>query len=79
VTSGVQTCDTAIKDGPNCDFLAGMTFAWDDEKWVLMDVVRRRMKFGDLKAASRQFQRKWNPVPVVVEDRGRSRMASYTI
>ncbi|MFT4784752.1 MAG: hypothetical protein ACI9IV_002500, partial [Paracoccaceae bacterium] len=33
-----------------------------------MDVVRRRMKFGDLKAAARQFHKKWKPALVLVED-----------
>jgi predicted phage terminase large subunit-like protein len=65
-----QTWDTAVKDGPNCDYSVGITFAWDDERWVLMDVVRRRMKFGDLKAAARQFHKKWKPALVLVEDSG---------
>lgn len=50
----VQIWDTAIKDGPNCDYSVGITFACDDEMWIVLDVVRRRMKFGDLKAAARQ-------------------------
>lgn len=64
----VQTWDTAIKDGPNCDYSVGMTFGWDDACWVLLDVVRRRMNFGDLKAAARAFHDKWQPDLVIVED-----------
>lgn len=64
----VQTWDTAIKDGPNCDYSVGTTFAWDDEKWVIVDVVRRRMNFGDLKAAARQYHKRWKPILVLVED-----------
>jgi predicted phage terminase large subunit-like protein len=64
----VQAWDTAIKDGPNCDYSVGMTFSWIDECWVLLDVVRRRMNFGDLKVAARCFHEKWAPDLVVVED-----------
>ncbi|MCR9068719.1 MAG: hypothetical protein NXH79_07715 [Rhodobacteraceae bacterium] len=44
----VQSWDTAIKDGPNWDYSVGMTLGWDDERWVVLDVVRRRMKFDAL-------------------------------
>lgn len=64
----VQAWDTAVKDGPNCDYSVGMTFAWDDERWVLLDVIRRRMKFGDLKASARAAQERWKPDLVLVED-----------
>jgi len=64
----VQTWDTAVKDGPNCDYSVGITFAWDDERWVVMDVVRRRMNFGDLKTAARKLHKTWKPALVLVED-----------
>ncbi len=64
----VQAWDTAIKDGPNCDYSVGMTFAWDDERWVLLDVIRRKMNFSDLKVCARRLQEKWQPDLVVVED-----------
>ena len=64
----VQTWDTAIKDGPNCDYSVGITFAWDNEMWIVLDVVRRLMKFGDLKAAARQYHKKWKPTLVLGED-----------
>ncbi|AGI66475.1 hypothetical protein OAN307_c07500 [Octadecabacter antarcticus 307] len=64
----VQVWDTAVKDGPNCDFLAGITFAWDYEKWVVFDVITRRMNFGGLKTFARSTADKWKPVLVLVED-----------
>ncbi|MEO0938802.1 MAG: phage terminase large subunit [Pseudomonadota bacterium] len=64
----VQTWDTAIKDGPNCDYSVGMAFGWDDTRWVLLDVVRRRMNFADLKVAARRFCTKWSAARVLVED-----------
>ena len=35
---------------------------------MIVDVIRRRMKFGDLKAAARQFHKKWKPTQKVVVD-----------
>lgn len=64
----VQAWDTAIKDGPNCDYSVGMTFAWDDERWILLDVIRRRMNFGDLKVCVRRMYHEWKPDLVIVED-----------
>ena len=64
----VQAWDTAIKDGPNCDFSVGMTFGWDDKKWIILDVQRGRMNFSDLKARAKKVHKKWNPDLVIVED-----------
>ncbi len=64
----VQAWDTAVKDGPNCDYSVGMTFGWDDERWVLLEVQRRRMNFADLKACARTMYGKWRPDLAIVED-----------
>ncbi len=64
----VQAWDTAVKDGPNCDYSVGMTFGWDDGRWVLLDVQRRRMNFADLKACARKMYEKWQPELAIVED-----------
>lgn len=64
----VQTWDTAIKDGPNCDYSVCMTFGWDDERWVVLDVFRRRMNFAALKENAIRLADKWSPARVIVED-----------
>lgn len=64
----MQVWDTAIKDGPNCDYSVGMTFGWDGERWVVLDVERARLKFGDLKARAARMYRYWEPDLAIVED-----------
>lgn len=64
----VQVWDTAIKDGENCDYSVGMTFGFDSERWVLLEVIRERMKFNALKESARRSQEKWDPDLIWVED-----------
>ncbi|KIN79157.1 phage terminase large subunit [Sulfitobacter mediterraneus] len=63
-----QVWDTAIKAETTNDYSVGITFGWDDERWVILDVIRRRMKFDALKAAGIAFHDKWKPDLVLVED-----------
>jgi len=65
----VQSWDTAIKDGPNCDFSVCTTWGWRD-RWYLLDVYRARLDFPDLKAAALDLKRRWRPERVLVEDAG---------
>jgi len=64
----IQVWDTAIKAETTNDYSVGITFGWDDERWVILDVVRKRMKFDALKAAGIEFHDKWEPDLVLVED-----------
>jgi len=64
----IQTWDTAIKAETTNDYSVGITFGWDDERWVILDVVRKRMKFDALKATAIEFHDKWKPDQVLVED-----------
>jgi predicted phage terminase large subunit-like protein len=63
----VQSWDTAIKDGPNCDFSVCTTWGWRDH-WYLLDVFRNRLDFPALKAAALTLKRTWRPDLVLVED-----------
>jgi hypothetical protein len=63
----VQSWDTAIKDGPNCDFSVCTTWGWRD-RWYLLDVFRSRLDFPALKAAGLRLKRTWRPDLVLVED-----------
>ena len=63
----VQSWDTAIKDGPNCNFSVCTTWGWR-ERWHLLDVFRARLDFPDLKAAALALKRTWRPDRVIVED-----------
>ncbi|MCV2880388.1 phage terminase large subunit [Sedimentimonas flavescens] len=65
----VQSWDTAVKDGPRCDYSAGLTFGWHDgeERWYLMDVIRERLKFPELLDRIRAARRQWRSDRVLIE------------
>jgi predicted phage terminase large subunit-like protein len=65
----IQSWDTAIKDGPNCDFSVCTTWGWCD-RWHLLDVHRARLDFPDLKAMALALKRQWQPEAILVEDAG---------
>jgi predicted phage terminase large subunit-like protein len=65
----VQSWDTAIKDGPNCDYSVCTTWGWKD-RWYLLDVFRERLDFPSLKAAALKLKRDWRAGRVIVEDSG---------
>ena len=44
-----QTWDTAMTAEPTSDFSVGMTWGFRHKKWHLLDVVRKRFDFPDLK------------------------------
>lgn len=64
----VQCWDTAVKDNPDCDYSVCATFGWDDERWLLIDVVRERLDFGNLKSRALQLRNAWGAEHIIVED-----------
>lgn len=65
----VQSWDTAAKDGPRCDYSVGMTFGWhrEEERWYLLNIVRKRMKYTELKAAVQRERKRWRADQVLIE------------
>lgn len=65
----VQSWDTAAKDGPRCDYSVGMTFGWhrEEERWYLLDIVRGRFDYTDLKARIRREREAWLVDRVLIE------------
>ncbi len=63
----VQSWDTAIKDGPTCDFSVCTTWGWL-ERWYLLEVHRARLDFPALKAAALAQKSRWRADLVMVED-----------
>lgn len=63
----VQSWDTAIKDGPTCDFSVCTTWG-SRERWYLLDVHRARLDFPALKAAALAQRSRWRADLVMVED-----------
>lgn len=65
----VQSWDTAAKDGPRCDYSVGMTFGWhrENERWYVLDIVRGRFDYTDLKAMIRRQRKRWLVDRVLIE------------
>jgi len=63
----VQTWDTAIKVDTDSDYSVCATFGWDGTRWVLADVLRERLEFGDLKLRALQLRWHWRAEDVIVE------------
>lgn len=66
----VQSWDTAVKDGPRCDYSVGLTFGWhaEEERWYLIDVIRERLKFPELMDRVKAARMHWRADRVLVED-----------
>ncbi|MEM6411564.1 MAG: phage terminase large subunit, partial [Pseudomonadota bacterium] len=65
----VQSWDTASKGGPRSDYSVGLTFGWhrDEERWYLLDIVRRRIDYTELKATIQRERRRWLADKVLIE------------
>jgi predicted phage terminase large subunit-like protein len=67
-TRVIQSWDTAAKTGPRCDFSVCTTWGYSNDDWHLLDLVRVKLEYPDLKARMLQLARKWRPDRVLVED-----------
>lgn len=68
--SVVQSWDTGTTDEPTSDYSVCLTAGYKDGKWWLLDVLRRRLAFPDLKRAVERQRRVWRADYVVIEKAG---------
>jgi predicted phage terminase large subunit-like protein len=66
----VQSWDTAIKDSPSADFSVGSTWGYADGIWYLLDLVRVRLEYPELKALVQATQKRWRADQVLIEAGG---------
>ena len=66
----VQSWDTAMTGEPTSDYSVGTTWGFRDDHWHLLELVRERLDFPDLKRRVRGQAMKWNPDQVLVEYAG---------
>ena len=66
----VQSWDTALSDEPTADFSVCTTWGYLERKWHLLDVLRQRLAFPDLRRAVLRQRRLWDPDEVIIEDAG---------
>jgi predicted phage terminase large subunit-like protein len=68
-----QSWDTATSADPNADFSVCLTLGYDQGKWDLLDIVRKRLDYPDLLREAKRLYRTWQPDRVIVEDAGTGR------
>jgi predicted phage terminase large subunit-like protein len=66
----IQSWDTALSDEPTADCSVCTTWGFFDRRWHLLDVLRERLAFPDLRRAVLRQHRLWNPEVVLIEDAG---------
>lgn len=66
----VQSWDTGMSAAPTSDFSVCTTWGFErsTRKWYLIDVLRQRLDFPDLKRAVIRMQRQWAADKVIIED-----------
>lgn len=66
----VQSWDTGMTSAPTSDYSVCTTwgFEYDEKKWYLLDVFRRRLDFPDLKRAVIELWRRWKADSVIIEN-----------
>ena len=64
-----QSWDTANKSTELSDFSVCSTWGRKNKKFYLLDVLRRRMDYPDLKRAVRQQAERFRPANVLIEDK----------
>ena len=65
----VQSWDTAHKASALNDPAVCGTWAETETGYYLLDVVRRRMEYPELKRAAKSLAKKWRPDAVLIEDK----------
>lgn len=66
----VQSWDTALTAEPTSDYSVGTTWGRRDKRWHLLDVIRERLDFPDLKRRVVGLANKWNADHVLIEHAG---------
>lgn len=63
----VQTWDPAITARPKSDFSVGMTWGFRGGRWYLLDLIRERLEFPELKARVVAWHRRWEADALSIE------------
>ena len=66
----VQSWDTGFSAEPTSDFSVGMTWGLRDKKWHLVDHIRARLDFTDLKSRAQAWAESWRADTVIVRSTG---------
>jgi predicted phage terminase large subunit-like protein len=64
----IQSWDTAWSDDPDAAFSVCTTWGYHEGFWHLLDVLRQRIAYHDLRGRVIQMWRRWKPDAVLIED-----------
>jgi predicted phage terminase large subunit-like protein len=64
----IQSWDTAVKTGVRNDWSVGITARYYQQRFYILDVIRRRMTFGDLRDALARSCRRFGVERLLIED-----------
>ena len=66
----IQSWDTAMSAAPTSDYSVCTTWGFyrETNKWYLIDILRERLDFPDLKRAVIRLERQWAADHVIIED-----------
>lgn len=62
--------DTALKGDPSCDYSVGTTWLMHEEKHYLVDVMRKRLDYPDLRSEVLALSLKYRPTAILIEAAG---------
>jgi predicted phage terminase large subunit-like protein len=65
----IQSWDTAFKDGEENDFSVGTCWGVTNHGYYLVDVIKGRFQFSDLKEEVKKFANRYSPDVVIIEDK----------
>lgn len=65
-----QSWDTASKTGPDNDWSVGTTWLHRDGYYYLLDLVREKLTYTDLRSRTLQVAEMYNPRVILIEDAG---------
>jgi predicted phage terminase large subunit-like protein len=68
--SVVQSWDTAQTESPTSDYSVCITFGYHKGHYLVLDVLRKRFAYPDLRRAVEAQRHIWKPDVVVIEDAG---------
>lgn len=63
-----MSIDTAVKDHEHCDYSVITVWGYDGQRWGLLDLVRGRFEFPELKGITRATSAKWKANRIMIED-----------
>ena len=66
----IQSWDTALTDGKSSDYSVGITFLVRGNDYFILEIVREKLNYPDLRRRIYQYWLRWGAEPPIIEDMG---------